>query len=365
MSQGAGHSVLVHTVLQYNTSTLLSLLVLRYKYTRQGASSTVALDISQLSTSDQDGFDVLTSIDTCTMSAVASFSRRALSGRGRSTGRSFSEEIQPILNSEHVRQRLQDLVPSMVSSLELNGFWTNFDTDRIEPILQMDIVTAMREQSISLRREGRFEPSWSERVSESTGVVTRFDKEGVFACEPDGRDYYTAPDVLLYMSTVISSLPPLLNDAMNATGHFKNSLQLSNQSFNAKLAVTSPGGSTYPLHVDNTLGVTGSPQDDTRKLTCIIYLNPQYQDGDGGELRLLLLHGGCLDLDPRGGRMVIFWSDEIPHEVLPCKPESKDEQFDRYALTIWLPDNDPRNIRREGSRFERLRIGAFTTENWC
>lgn len=275
------------------------------------------------------------------------------------------EDVRPILNTEHLHQRLKDLIPSIVSSLESNGFWTNFDTDRNEPVLPTEVVSAMREQSIALRSGGRFEQSWSERIVESTGVVTRFDKEGVFACEPDGHDYYTAPDILMYMSTVIKTLPPLLNDAINDTGLFQDSLQLSNQSFNAKLAVTSPGGSTYPLHVDNTLGVTGSPQDDTRKLTCIIYLNPHYQDGDGGELRLLLLNGGCLDLDPRGGRMVIFWSDEIPHEVLPCKPESKDEQFDRYALTIWLPDSDPRNIQPDGSKFESLRTGAFVTDNWC
>ena len=103
--------------------------------------------------------------------------------------------------------------------------------------------------------------------------------------------------------------------------------------------------------MDNTLGVTGSPQDDTRKLTCIIYLNPQYQDGDGGELRLLLLNGGCLDLDPRGGRMVVFWTD--------------DDHFDHYALAIWFPDNDPRNIRPKGSKFESLCIGAFMTDHWC
>jgi hypothetical protein len=160
----------------------------------------------------------------------------------------------------------------------------------------------------------------------------------------------------------IASVPPLLNHAMNSGGH---SLNLSNQSFNAKLAVTSPGGSTYPLHVDNTLGVTGSPHDDCRKLTCILYLNPEYQEGDGGELRLLLLNGGCLDLDPKRRSYGHFWSDEIPHEVLPCKPESDDEMFDRYALTIWLPDTDPRNIQSKGSKFESLRVGAFATESWC
>ena len=181
-----------------------------------------------------------------TMSASLAFISRRTMSRNCVQLRSFIEEVHPILNTEHLHQRLQDLIPSIVSSLESNGFWTNFDMGKNEPVLRTEVVSAMREQSIALRSGGRFEQSWSERVGESTGVVTRFDKEGVFACEPDGQDYYTAPDILMYMSTVIKTLPPLLNDAMNNTGHVHNSLQLSNQSFNAKLAVTSPGGPHIP-----------------------------------------------------------------------------------------------------------------------
>jgi hypothetical protein len=321
---------------------------------------------------------------------------------------SSSELVTPILNTDALADRLHTLAPSIASALSSRGFWTNDDENDNDPrlgdvLLQTDDIRAMRNQSIALRAEGRFEQSWSERMNEQ-GIATRFDKQGVFACEPDGADYETAPDILLYMSTIIATLPALLNEHVRNTHTAKNEtafhdniesaqhpaaaplpppLNLSNQSFNAKLAVTSPGGSTYPLHVDNTLGInsssssggtttTGSlalPNDDSRKLTCILYLNPDYAPGDGGHLRLLLLDKECLDLDPRGGRMVIFWSDEIPHEVLPTKPEADatDQRYDRYALTIWLPDNDPRNIQAKDSKFESLRVGAFAEggETWC
>lgn len=285
----------------------------------------------------------------------------------RQTVRSFSNEIQPILSTEAFQQRLHSIAPQIASSLESRGFWTNGDSEDETLLLEAEEIRAMRDQSISLRSDGRFEQSWSEKI-DNQGTRTRFDKEGVFACEPDGQDYYAAPDILLYMSTIISTLPPLLNEHINADDNNENAtpLMLSNLAFNAKLAVTSPGGSTYPLHVDNSLGVTGSPQDDSRKLTCIVYLNPDYEPGDGGELRLLLLDKECLDLTPHGGRMVIFWSDEIPHEVLACKPDSNDERYDRYALTIWLPSNDPRNIQAQDSKFESLRVGAFLSgETWC
>mmetsp|Transcript_30890 Transcript_30890/g.37624 ORF Transcript_30890/g.37624 Transcript_30890/m.37624 type:complete len:307 (+) Transcript_30890:71-991(+) len=278
--------------------------------------------------------------------------------------------LDPILNVPQLQKDLTDLAPSMAKSLTTVGYWTNLPTHiNTPPLIPSTIVRTIREQCIALRNEGRFEQSVSESIDD-TGVVTTFEKEGVWAYEPDGADYDTAPDLLTYMSIVIGMLPPLLNNAVNlhnavqvAANDDRRTLSLSNEAFNAKLAVTSPG-STYPLHVDNTLGITGSTNDDTRKLTCILYLNPDYEPDHGGELRLVLGdEHSHLDLTPEGGRMVLFWSDEIPHEVLPCAPhQSKDDittRYDRYALTVWIPDTDPRNIQPKGSRFESLRLAAF------
>jgi hypothetical protein len=297
------------------------------------------------------------------------------------------------IDADLLGQRLSQLAPSMASALTTNGYWTN-DTENdtmnknkntenddtaaiqiIHPVVDTTTVVAMRQQSMALREAGRFEQSWSESIV--NGKATRFDKEGVFACEPDGSDYETAPDLLTYMSVVINQLPLLLNEAvlLNQTETTTQTstkqqpppppppLQLSNQSFNAKLAVTSAGGSVYPLHVDNTLGVTGSVSDDTRKLTCILYLNPDYTNkkDQQGQLRLLVPpESTIVDLDPVGGRMVLFWSDEIPHQVLPCAPNMPaGGEFDRYALTIWIPTTDPRNIHSCDSKFASLRVAAF------
>ena len=152
------------------------------------------------------------------------------------------------------------------------------------------------------------------------------------------------------MTSILRNVPLLLNRVVDG-------LELDNTKFNAKLAVTSPGGAVYPLHVDN---VDEVEKEDTRKLTCIIYLNPGYKEGDGGELRLHLNGGEVVDLTPEGGRCVMFWSDEIPHEVLPTAPGARedDEEFDRYALTIWIPSSRE-NLHVEGSKFEKLREEAF------
>jgi len=84
------------------------------------------------------------------------------------------------------------------------------------------------------------------------------------------------------------------------------------------------GGAKYVKHLDN-------PDDNGRKLTLILYLNESWVQGDGGELRLYNEMGGYEDVAPLMNRLVIFWADLIPHEVLPAHTE-------RYAVTLWYYD---------------------------
>jgi Rps23 Pro-64 3,4-dihydroxylase Tpa1-like proline 4-hydroxylase len=250
-----------------------------------------------------------------------------------------------------------------------------YSTEGSYSILPQAIIQLIRQQSIQLRQQGRFEPSWSEKIDSASGKVTRFDKQGVFACEPDGRDYDNAPDMVMYMSVLLQTLPTLLNATCEEfhrnQGIAEETFGLSMSSFNAKLAVTLPGGSSYPLHVDNPQGLSVG---DTRKLTCILYLNPDFEQGDGGELRIYTGMNNHVDLTPEGGRMVLFWSDEIPHEVLPTAPYTpptgsiKDDndddcinKKDRYALTIWIPTDNVYTIHNPRSKFSSLGDDVFSS----
>ncbi|KAK1742879.1 2OG-Fe(II) oxygenase [Skeletonema marinoi] len=282
---------------------------------------------------------------------------------------------EPTIDVSAFQTTLTNLAPSISKSLTTNGYYA---TPEPYSILPEHSIQTMREQSIHLRNIGRFEQSWSEKI-DASGKVSRFDKEGVFACEPDGQDYHDAPDLILYLSVMLQTLPDLLNSQQEGA-----EFGLSASSFNAKLAVTSPGGSVYPLHIDNPQGLSAG---DTRRLTCILYMNPDYQDGvDGGELRIFCGSGGSsstttsnsdngnsddeakkkkddvVDITPDGGRMVLFWSDEIPHEVLPTAPtaDKLDEMRDRYALTVWIPTDYYHTIHNPDSKFANLGDEAFT-----
>ena len=212
------------------------------------------------------------------------------------------EIVEPTINTQEMQSTIINKAPEIVNSLTNNGYYTT--TNFLPP----SMISTIRAQAISLRNKGRYEQSWSEKIV--NGKAQRFDKEGVFACEPDGQDYYTAPDLITYMSVLLQTLPSAINECDTSTSN----IELSNTSFNAKLAVTLPGGHKYPLHIDNPQGVSVG---DIRKLTCILYLNPDYNIGkDGGELRLFLPSKEedkkkeleVVDITPEGGRLIMFWS---------------------------------------------------------
>jgi SM-20-related protein len=85
-----------------------------------------------------------------------------------------------------------------------------------------------------------------------------------------------------------------------------------------------PVGSFYKKHLDQF------KKDDHRKLSVICYLNKNWKDTDGGQLRLYLKDENK-DVFPLAGRLVCFRSDLLEHEVLPATRE-------RLSLTGWLVD---------------------------
>lgn len=92
-----------------------------------------------------------------------------------------------------------------------------------------------------------------------------------------------------------------------------------------------PKGSFYKKHLDQFQQVS------YRIITVILYLNQKWEKSDGGELRLYFPQedGSELikDVLPVGGRLVIFLSGEIPHEVLHTHKE-------RISITGWLKNID-------------------------
>lgn len=102
-------------------------------------------------------------------------------------------------------------------------------------------------------------------------------------------------------------------------------------SFESHFAHYSPGA-YYKRHYDAFRGQAN------RVLSVVTYLNPEWNNSDGGEL---VLYRDDHDLEgikvaPLDRTVVVFLSEEFPHEVLPATA-------DRYSVAGWFRVNTSTN----------------------
>lgn len=120
---------------------------------------------------------------------------------------------------------------------------------------------------------------------------------------------------------------PWVQEKLTLLRHQLNAqLFLGLDHFEAHFAVYEPG-QFYAKHVDRK--ASNPPQAGSqRAVSFLLYLNSNWQPEDGGEL-VIHQNGQEIRILPEGGRMVLFRSDTILHEVLAPKRR-------RYSLTAWL-----------------------------
>ena len=87
-----------------------------------------------------------------------------------------------------------------------------------------------------------------------------------------------------------------------------------------------PVGAFYRKHLDQF------HTSRQRQISCVLYLNHDWQLEHGGQLRLYLDGESALpyyDIEPVAGRLVLFLSDRFRHEVLPATRE-------RISIAGWF-----------------------------
>jgi SM-20-related protein len=97
-------------------------------------------------------------------------------------------------------------------------------------------------------------------------------------------------------------------------------LSLSDYEFHLALY---PVGSFYKKHLDQFKG------RNNRMISMVIYLNENWKDGDGGELKIYPFDKGEKLIEPLENRCILFRSDVLYHEVLPTKKPRK-------SVTGWM-----------------------------
>jgi SM-20-related protein len=121
-----------------------------------------------------------------------------------------------------------------------------------------------------------------------------------------------------------------------AQQRYRDRLELLRQSINRQLFLGLfdlelhlahyPVGARYRKHLDR------HAHTRERLVTCILYLNENWEEDDGGQLRLYLSgddESRYADVLPRAGVLVTFLSGEFHHEVLPARRS-------RLSITGWF-----------------------------
>ncbi|MDX1346646.1 MAG: 2OG-Fe(II) oxygenase [Thiomicrorhabdus chilensis] len=88
-------------------------------------------------------------------------------------------------------------------------------------------------------------------------------------------------------------------------------------------------GDFYKKHLDSFRGQAN------RMVTTVLYLNPNWQSDWGGELVIYDEGSSCqlAVIPPEMGKLVVFMSEQIPHEVLPTRKE-------RVSIAGWFRCNN-------------------------
>jgi hypothetical protein len=116
--------------------------------------------------------------------------------------------------------------------------------------------------------------------------------------------------------------------------------QLGNQ--HVRIQINAGHGGCYTMHTDQGTMYTDSGNSSTGQtlcLTALVYLNEDWQPGDGGELRIFPYPHPPEVIAPLAGRLVLF-EPRMVHDVLPNWKK-------RFCFTLWCSKKDPNQASRQ------------------
>eukprot|EP00041_Stephanoeca_diplocostata_P014044 m.252131 g.252131 ORF g.252131 m.252131 type:complete len:674 (-) comp19555_c0_seq1:426-2447(-) len=219
---------------------------------------------------------------------------------------------------------------SLTDSLESCGFVV-FDN-----AAGSQYANALRKEILDLFRDGSLQPSLNKLATarDASGVVSsghELQKSGVWELDVVVNGEVRAPWVFKKAPCVSQFFhrdgPQLAR--LLTRGHPQ--LKLLDTVDTIKLQYNEGIGGCFPMHYDT------SSAHSQREITAIIYLNPEWKAGDGGELRLFPFPLDVMDVAPMHDRLAVFNSTEMLHRVMPATAP-------RLCFSVWFsrePDVAP------------------------
>ncbi len=166
----------------------------------------------------------------------------------------------------------------------------------------------------------------------------RFHRAGIGRGIEQTRNQFVRRDQIVWMDSVHPEASTWFNWTTRLKTYLNRRLFLGLFSFESHFARYNPGD-FYKKHLDAFRG------ESNRVLTLVTYLNRGWEPGQGGELVLYAPDEGneMIRVVPAFGTLVIFLSEEFPHEVLAA-------DRDRYSVAGWFRVNGSINRRIDPPR---------------
>ncbi|OHU84421.1 MULTISPECIES: 2OG-Fe(II) oxygenase [Pseudoalteromonas] len=167
-------------------------------------------------------------------------------------------------------------------------------------------------------------------LSERLDILSQqdFHKAGIGRQEDHMKNEQVRRDKIHWLETSDPNEALFLTYMQDLKVYLNRRLFLGLFSYECHFAHYEPGA-FYKKHLDAFKG------EANRILSTVLYLNPDWQEGDGGELAIYDPNDSeqvLLIVPPSYGTLVTFLSDEFPHEVLPAKKA-------RYSIAGWFRVN--------------------------
>jgi SM-20-related protein len=189
------------------------------------------------------------------------------------------------------------------------------------PLASFDALTRGLEERGFVVQPGGLPPDVARVLASYAVDADAFHAAAVGRGVEQQRNRFVRRDLIHWMDERDPALAPWRAWTESLRVHLNRQLFLGLFSFESHLAHYRPGD-FYRTHVDAFRG------EANRVVSLVCYLNEYWKEGDGGEL-VLYKDPGPVTVQPTYRTVVLFLSEEIPHEVKPA-------QRDRYSVTGWF-----------------------------
>lgn len=218
----------------------------------------------------------------------------------------------------------------MQTATESSAFVESSSGDSLFERIASDIASQGFSINKSAMPESLLEPLWHHQQHIDN---TRYQPAGVGRRANFQRDKNIRSDEICWINGDSPAGHRWLVWTNDLREYLNRRLFLGLFSFESHFAHYAPGA-FYAKHVDAFRGQAN------RILTVVMYLNKNWQPSNGGEL---VLYTGdddaeCIKVLPEWGTIVVFLSEEFPHEVLPASRS-------RSSIAGWYRLNTSSAIR--------------------